>query len=124
MKREVHEHLDTALEFLREAEVLASAGLFRGAIARAYYAMFHGATAVLMERGIERSSHHGIIAAFGEFLVKPGHVSKEFHRNLQEAFAARSDGDYESTVAFSRQDTETMIQRAKEFLEVCRIMCP
>jgi hypothetical protein len=123
MKQEIVEHLATAAEFLREAEVLASATLFRGAIARAYYAMFHGATAALMAHGIERSSHHGIIGAFGEFLIKPGHIPKQFHGYLQRAFEARIDSDYVSTADFSAQDAQTIIERAREFLEVCRTVC-
>jgi hypothetical protein len=123
MKQEVAEHLSTAEEFLCEAEVLAEAGHFRGAITRAYYAMFHGATAALMARGIERRSHHGIIGAFGEFLIKPGHIPKQFHGYLQRAFEARIDSDYVSTAVFSGRDAQTIIERAREFLQVCRTAC-
>jgi hypothetical protein len=36
--------------------------------------MFHAATAVLLSRGIERRSHHAVLSAFGEHIVKPGLV--------------------------------------------------
>jgi len=49
-------------------------GHLRAAVSRAYYAMFYAVTAVLGSRGLWRSKHQGIIAAFGEHLVKPGLV--------------------------------------------------
>jgi len=34
--------------------------------------MFHAATAALLAKDIERTSHHTIISAFGEYIAKPG----------------------------------------------------
>jgi uncharacterized protein (UPF0332 family) len=44
--------LQQAKETLREAEILASEQSWRGAINRAYYAMFYAATALLRSKDI------------------------------------------------------------------------
>ena len=123
MKVDVAEHLQSADEFLRESEHLIAGGFFRGAVGRAYYAMFHAATAALLSRGIERSSHHGILAAFGERLVKPGLVESRFHTYIREAFARRSECDYLSFTAAEESEAKTTLKRAKELVEVCRLLC-
>ena len=69
MKPDIQEHFQSADEFLRESEHLLKGGFYRGAVGRAYYAMFHAATAMLLSRGIERSSHHAVLSAFGEHIV-------------------------------------------------------
>ena len=120
MKQESREHFDAAEEFIREAELLASGGFCRGTVARAYYAMFHAATAALLERDIERGSHHGIIAAFGQRLVKTGEIPKQFHAYLQKAFEARMEVDYETTASLTLQEARIVIERARAFVDVCR----
>ena len=64
MKQDIQEHFQSADEFLRETEHLMIGGFYRGAVGRAYYAMFHAATAVLLSRGIERGSHHAVLHSF------------------------------------------------------------
>ena len=123
MKPEVQEHFQSAEEFLRESEHLISGGFYRGAVCRVYYAMFHAATAALLEKNIERSSHHAIIAAFGEFIVKHGLVDSRFHAYLRETFAMRNECDYLSLSSVDESQAKITLQRAKEFVEVCRQLC-
>ena len=123
MKPEVREHLDRAEEFLRAAELLMGNGLNAIALGRAYYAIFHAATAALMERGIERGSHHGILAAFGQFLVKLGHVPKRLQSYFRDAFDARGDSDYSPSPSVGAEQVRTHIERAREFVQICRDLC-
>lgn len=110
--------------FLRESEHLIAGAFHRGAVGRAYYAMFHAATAALLERGIERSSHHAIIAAFGESLVKSGTVDKKYHQYIREAFVLRNECDYLAFISTDEFQAQTNLQRAKEFVEICKKLCP
>lgn len=65
MKPEAQKHLARADQLLAAAESLIQQGFPPDAVSRSYYAMFHAATAVLLELGIQRSSHHATWAAFG-----------------------------------------------------------
>ena len=49
-----------------------NSGDFGDAVSRAYYAVFHALTAVLLERGLSYSSHGQALGAFNRELVKTG----------------------------------------------------
>ena len=109
--------------FIQESEHLSSGGFYNGTVGRAYYAMFHAATAALLAKDIERTSHHAIISAFGEFLAKPGLVDKRLHRCIIEAFTLRNDCDYLAPFEADESQAATTLQRAKEFVDACRSLC-
>jgi uncharacterized protein (UPF0332 family) len=79
--------------------------------------MFYLAEALLLEIGIARSKHSGVIAAFGENIAKPGIPATEFHRYLIEGQDSRNVADYAYTSAMSRSDAEEQVLRAREFLK-------
>lgn len=83
MTEEAHLHFVRAAECVEDARILIDNNRPAAATARAYYAMFHAATAVLSVKGIKRGSHHGILSAFGEHLVKPGLIDPRFHTSLR-----------------------------------------
>lgn len=93
MNREVLDHLDSAAECITDAEVLLERGRYRAVVGRGYYAVFHAATAALLQRGIERRSHHAIISAFGEFLVKTDDVVPKCDKFIREMFDLRLESD-------------------------------
>lgn len=51
-----------ATETLTEAEILRDAGSYRGAVNRAYYAMFYALLGLLATRQLVSSKHSGAIA--------------------------------------------------------------
>jgi uncharacterized protein (UPF0332 family) len=85
--------------------------------------MLHAATGVLLEKGIERRSHQGVIAAFGQYLVKPGHISADFHQYFVEAFDLRQESDYEPVAAVTKEQAQEVLSRANEFVNVCLRLC-
>lgn len=123
MKPDIQEHFQSADEFLRESEHLLLGGFYRGAVGRAYYAMFHAATAALLSRGIERRSHHAVLSAFGEHIVRPGLVERRFQTYVTKTFARRNECDYLSFTVADKPEVETILKRATEFVEVCRKLC-
>jgi uncharacterized protein (UPF0332 family) len=68
---------------------------FSAAVNRAYYAMFYAANALLVTRGLERSKHSGVIAAFRQQFVKPGLIRADYSRYFGEALDERHTADYE-----------------------------
>ncbi|MBM3333825.1 HEPN domain-containing protein [Candidatus Sumerlaeota bacterium] len=123
MKKEIAEHLNRADEFVGAAEVLLANNMPAIALGRAYYAMFHAPTAALLARGVERRSHHALIAAFGQYFVKPGLVEKRYHSYLRDAFVARVDGDYGSLAVADPEKVAVHVEQARRFTEVCRNLC-
>jgi uncharacterized protein (UPF0332 family) len=76
-----------------------------------------------VHQGIERHSHQGIIASFGQTFAKSGLVDAKFHRYLKEAFDLRQETDYQPMVRLLDGKAEKMLGWAKEFVAVCRTLC-
>ena len=77
--------------------------------------MFHAATAALLVRGVKRSKHSGVIAAFGQHLVRTGEFSSDDQKALLAAFRDRTEGDYSG--AFPAEDeVERRIDEATRFV--------
>lgn len=93
-------------------------GHWRGAVNRAYYTVFHTASAALLWLDIERARHSGTQSAFGEFLVKPGSIEPEFGRIYTRARKTREDQDYDLDAApLTAQDARQIVADAERFVE-------
>ena len=120
MKPEVQKHLARAEQLLRAAESLIRAGFPADSVSRSYYAMFHTATAVLLDLGIQRSSHHAIWAAFGQFVVAPGLMATHYHRAGMDMARARTDSDYLPEPEDTFENAQEDLLMAREFVTACR----
>jgi uncharacterized protein (UPF0332 family) len=81
--------MEQAYETLREAEILLNESALRGAINRAYYAMFYAVSALLATRKAGASKHSGVLRLFDLEFIKPGLLPKELSRSLRLAFNRR-----------------------------------
>ncbi len=108
--------ISKARESLNASQHLAAGGYADFAIARAYYAMFYAAQALLLENGLVYSKHGSLLAAVGQHLVRPGIIPAQLHRNLINAYNARLIGDYKTGSQFTAQDAAARIVEAEEFL--------
>lgn len=122
MKPEVHQHLIRAMELLGVAEEMLDLDYLADSISRSYYAIFHAASAVLKDSGIERRSHHGLWAAFGEHVTRKGRIEKKYHRWGIDAFSARSLSDYIPSPQDTPEDARRNLERAREFVAACRTL--
>ena len=101
-----------------ERELTSSEAAF--AVARAYYAMFYVAEALLNEKGLRFRKHGGVHGAFGEHFAKTGALDAKYHRWLLAAFEKRITADYEIAEVIEPDDTIEVIAQAKEFLDIAR----
>jgi uncharacterized protein (UPF0332 family) len=120
MTEEIQQHFRKAADCVEDSQILLDNDRPAAAVARSYYAMFHAATAVLAVKGIKRSSHHGILSAFGEYLVKPGMIKPEFHSYLREAFELRQQTDYEPIANVEAKKARELLDNAIDFVDACR----
>lgn len=123
MSEDVQLHIREAENCLAEAELLLASSFAGAAVSRSYYAMFHAATAALLQQGIKRRSHQGIITAFGQTFVKPGTVDARFHRYFAKAFSLRQESDYLPVVRLVNERAREVLDWAREFVVVCRRLC-
>ena len=123
MTEEVRLHLEEADACLAQAELLLTSLHPGGAVSRAYYAMFHAATAALLHRDIKRRSHQGIIAAFGQTFAKAGILDARFHRHLVKVFDLRQESDYRPGTRVTEDLAKDVLGLAKDFVDACRKLC-
>ncbi len=120
MTEEIQRHLVQAAECVEDARVLLDNDRFAAAVARAYYAMFHAATATLLAQNIRRRSHHSLLSAFGEHLVKTGRIDRSFFEHLRETFERRQQADYEPLADVDRQTAQESLDHAINFIDACK----
>lgn len=120
---DVTKHLYIAAHLARATDDLATArdnvahGHWRGAVNRAYYAVFHAASAALLQLDIERARHAGVQAAFGASLVRSGLIEPEFGQLYSRIRQAREMQDYDVTaVALTCEETERLVSDAERFV--------
>jgi len=124
MNGEVQRHFEQAAECVEDARVLLENDRLAAAVTRIYYAMFHAATAALLAKGIRRSSHHALLAAFGQNFIKTGELDERLYRDLRAAFERRQQADYEAIVEIDRQATAQLLEQAVNFVDACRRLTP
>jgi len=78
--------LQQADDALSEAKLLKDAGHYRGAINRAYYAMFYATQVLVVQNKVAISKHSGLIAYFDREFVKTGIIDKKFSKWLHRLF--------------------------------------
>jgi uncharacterized protein (UPF0332 family) len=122
VKPEVQDYLKKADRALKVAENLLAAGFDAEAAARAYYAMFYAAQALLKENGIQRVKHSAVQAAFGQHLVKTGKIETKFHRMLIDARETRELADYTVEEEISAETALLRVKNAEEFIRIVKTL--
>jgi len=112
--------LKQAEESLLEMDVLKHSGHIRGAINRAYYAMFYAIQALVVQQKAQISKHSGAISFFDKEFVKTGIVDKRFSKWLHRLFDLRQDGDYGSMFEPAENQCDQAMEQAEEFVQQIR----
>jgi uncharacterized protein (UPF0332 family) len=108
--------MQKAYEKVAAARSLTRSGHHDDAISRAYYAMFHAASAVLLSLGITVDSHSALKAMFGLHLVKTGEIDREYGKSLSRLKDDRENGDYDIFADFDEDDAQKAIGQAQGFV--------
>lgn len=109
-------HLTKSKSQLDAAHFLLDRRSERSAVAIAYFAMFHAATAMGLAEGKTYPACSGWLDAFGEAFATPGKVAPRFYGDLLEAYRLRQIADYgilEPLPPFAAQST---FKKATEFV--------
>jgi uncharacterized protein (UPF0332 family) len=92
---------------------------FDDSVSRAYYAVFHTISAVLMTKTITCSSHKETIGLFNKEFIKPGIFPKSFTKTIQKLFNERQTGDYDFGSSIGADIAKEDIKQVKEIIDTC-----
>jgi uncharacterized protein (UPF0332 family) len=123
-RREIVELWQRAQEALRATGTLLAAGFMDFAAARAYYAAFYAASALLLVEGKTFRSHRGVVALIHRDYVKPGRLPMDMGRILSTLSDLRSVGDYGGATHVHHAEARMALSEAQQFLEAVRSLLP
>jgi uncharacterized protein (UPF0332 family) len=120
-EKTVEERLARARSDLDASRLLLNSGFLDQAASRAYYAAFYAAEAAVLRLGETRSSHAGLIAAFGSLVVKKGGFEPSVAALLRELFDLRNDADYELLGSITKDHAQQAIASAERFVNAVEV---
>jgi len=112
----LRERVSRAYEDIADARRSLDGGSYRLALNRAYYAVFHMATAALALLGQERRRHSAVESAFHEYLIKPGFIEPEYGQFYGKARQWREGADYRFGVIFDEKTTREIVDEAERLI--------
>lgn len=117
VKDMIKAQIEKSDEKLRAAKSLFKDEFFDDAISRAYYAVFHAVSAVLLTEGITVETHDALKTMFGLRFVKTGKIDRKYGRILSTLKDERENGDYDIFTDFDLHETKEIIKQAEEFVK-------
>jgi uncharacterized protein (UPF0332 family) len=123
-RREIVELWQRAQEALRATGTLLAAGFPDFAAARAYYAAFYAASALLLAEGKTFRSHRGVLALMHRDYVKPGRLPVDMGRMLSTLADLRSIGDYGGAAHVSHTEATMALSEAQQLLAAIQALLP
>ena len=109
--------LESALETLEAAKVLAENEFWNSAVNRLYYAAFYAVNALLVINDIQTKSHSATKSQFSMHFVKTGKFDKKYGHLLSNLFDWRQKGDYENIFNFDSEKVMPLFQPVEEFIK-------
>lgn len=106
---------DRARESLRGAEALLDIDS-NATASRAYYAAFHGVSAMFALEGRTFRKHSEVLATVHRDLVHAGRWPTELGRAFSQLTSQRRIGDYGAIGRVSREEAEICVERARSVL--------
>ena len=92
---------------------------------RLYYAVFHMASALLIDKGFTAKSHNGIFCILGQEFVTKGVLSKEDAKLASRLQNMRQSGDYDDMFDWTEEDvlplfdkTEALLQKMEKLISI------
>jgi len=124
VKEEIRAMFAQSEEKLRAAKLLLEGRAWSDAASRAYYAVFHAISAVLLSKGMTFASHAQVLGSFNREFVRSGIFPKEFTTLLTRLFEDRQSGDYDFVAGVTEKDAildvadaERIVSAIRRFLE-------
>jgi uncharacterized protein (UPF0332 family) len=108
-----------ALELLSDAKYTFNGDRYNTSISRSYYAVFYGAKALLVKKGIITKTHSGTINKFGLECVVNGDFDKKIAKILSELEEERSIVDYDYEFYADKIRAKEDLINAEKFLKEC-----
>ena len=110
--------LGQASDCLKAAESNLELELYKDALNRSYYCIFHCIRAVLSLDMFDAKKHSGIMSEFHKNYIKTAKFEKRFSDVIRQSFSIRNRSDYEDFYVVAKEDVINQLGNAKDFMAV------
>ncbi|MBQ8360875.1 MAG: HEPN domain-containing protein [Bacteroidaceae bacterium] len=107
---------EKAMADLHQAKEVAKLVFWNLAGNRLYYAAFHMASALLLDKGMTARTHSGVIHMIGAQFIAKSLISKEYGRIFSRLFELRHSGDYDDMYNATEEEVAPYIEKTEAFL--------
>ena len=111
--------LSKAAEKLKTARIDFDNDRYDDSVSRAYYAVYHAISAVLLSKGFHFSSHGQTIGAFNREFVKTKEFPALFTKVIEKLFNERQTGDYDFESYIDADVAREDLEYAEGILKAC-----
>ena len=112
----VQYRLERARHTMEEADYMRNGNYFNAAVNRLYYACFYAASALLLSKEIEASTHNGVKTMLSHHFIRTGLLSLEHGATFSNLFDKRHSGDYEDFTYCDADLVDYLRPRAEAFI--------
>ena len=109
--------LKKARDTYEDIGILMDASRWSGAANRLYYAVFHAISALLINDGLQVSSHKGSHATFSLHYIRTGKLPIEYGRLYNQLQTMREESDYNCVYDVSPEELLSRIEPAKRLID-------
>lgn len=106
-----------AYDSLNEVNEVAKLGFWNLAGNRLYYASYHMASALLLDKGFSARTHSGVIHLVGQNFIAKGILDKSYGRLFTRLFELRQSGDYDDLYDATEEEILPLIERTESFIK-------
>lgn len=111
--------LSKAREKLKTAQIDFDNERYEDSVSRAYYAVFHSISAVLLSKGLHFSSHGQTIGAFNKEFIKTQKFPASFTRTIRKLFKERQTSDYDFESYIDADIAKEDLAEAGKIIDAC-----
>lgn len=112
----VEYRIEKAFSALDDVRQAAAGGRWSMAANRLYYAIYHAASALLINDGYEARTHNGVITLISKHYVMSGILPKEDGRLMKKIFELRQEADYDDFIDATEADINDYLPLAETFI--------
>ena len=105
-----------AFKTIKEVIDVGSLGYWNLAANRLYYAAYYASFALLINSGMEASTHKGVIRMISSAFVRTGILQEEDSKLLGRLFTMRQSVDYEDLFDWEEKDVKPLIAKVENYI--------
>ena len=110
--------LDRARDTFDDACILSENEKWNSTINRLYYSAYYSVTALLLNVGLNPTTHNGAKSNFSEHFIKNGIISKELGKMYSQLFTWRQKGDYDDLFDFDKDKVLPYFEPVKNLIDI------